>query len=205
MNKNYWKITLTAGVLSVISLGFSACNSNEQKSATDTKQTENTATAQVVKVPDFASVDAGVKDQVAAVYLAYLQVKDNLVAGQADAAKAAAQQVVDAMEKVDATQLSSEQKAFYDQHAGMVKQRAQSIAGSGSVEEQRSQLDMFSTSTFSLVKAFKANDETLYLQHCPMANKDKGGYWISQTSEVKNPYFGDKMLKCGETRETLAQ
>jgi hypothetical protein len=55
-----------------------------------------------------------------------------------------------------------------------------------------------------LLKAFGANDRTLYYQHCPMANNDKGGNWISQTSEIKNPYFGDKMLKCGETKETLA-
>jgi len=207
MNKNHWKVTLTAGVLSVLGLGLSACQSNEQKSASRTEQTEgagNTATAQVVEVPDFASVDGGVKDQVGAVYEAYLRMKDHLVAGKGDAAQASAQKVVDALSQVDVTKLTSEQKAFFDQHAGRVKQHAQALAGSSSVEEQRSQLDMFSTSTYALVKAFKAHDETLYLQHCPMANKDQGGHWISQTSEVRNPYFGDQMLKCGETRETLA-
>jgi hypothetical protein len=207
MNKNHWKVTLTAGVLSVFSLGFYACNSNNQKLATASEQTEgsgNSATAHVVEVPDFASVDAGVKDQVSTVYQAYLQVKDHLLAGHADAAKESAQMVVNVVSKVDASKLSSEQKAFFDQQAGMVKEHAQAIANTGNVEEQRSHLDMFSTSTYSLVKAFKANSETLYLQHCPMANQDKGGYWISQTSEVKNPYFGNKMLKCGETMETLA-
>jgi hypothetical protein len=207
MNKKNWKIALTAGVLSVVTLGFQACNSNEQKSANgaEQKETSNTASDQapVVEVPDYASVDNDVKNQVAAVYQEYLQVKDHLVAGHADAAKAAAQKVVQAMGQVDAAKLSSEQKAFFDQHAGMVKEHAQAIAATGSTEEQRQQLDMFSTSTYSLVKSFKANGETLYLQHCPMANNNKGGYWISQTAEVKNPYFGDKMLKCGETQETL--
>ena len=207
MNKNHWKVALAAGVLSVLGLGFSACHSNEQKSTARTEQTEgagNTATAQVVEVPTFTTVDEGIKNHVGAVYTAYLPVKDHLVAGKADAAQTAAQRVVDALSKVDVTKLTSEQKAFFDQHAGMVKQHAQAVAGSSSVEEQRSQLDMFSTSTYALVKAFKAHDEILYLQHCPMANHDKGGHWISQTSEIRNPYFGDQMLKCGETRETLA-
>jgi Cu(I)/Ag(I) efflux system membrane fusion protein len=157
-----------------------------------------------VEVPEFTTVDGGVKDQVVAVYQAYLGIKEHLVAGKADAARTSAQQVVEALRKVDVTRLTSAQKAFFDQHAGRVQQHAQAMAGSGSVEEQRRQLDVFSTSTYALVKAFKAQDETLYLQHCPMANQDKGGHWISQTSEIRNPYFGDQMLKCGETRETLA-
>jgi Cu(I)/Ag(I) efflux system membrane fusion protein len=36
-----------------------------------------------------------------------------------------------------------------------------------------------------------------------MAEKDKGAYWFSSSEEIKNPYFGDAMLKCGENRETL--
>jgi hypothetical protein len=207
MKKNHWKVTLTAGVLSVFGLGFSACHSNEQKTPVRTEQTDgadHTATAQGMEVPNFTTVDEGVKNQVGAVYLAYLPVKDHLVAGKADAAQTSAQKVVDALSKVDVTKFTSEQKSFFDQHAGMVKQHAQAMAGTENVEAQRSQLDMFSTSTYALVKAFKAHDETLYLQHCPMANQDKGGHWISQTSEVRNPYFGDQMLKCGEIKETLA-
>jgi Cu(I)/Ag(I) efflux system membrane fusion protein len=36
-----------------------------------------------------------------------------------------------------------------------------------------------------------------------MANGDKGAFWLSNIEEIENPYFGDEMLKCGETRETL--
>ncbi|MFT4674108.1 MAG: hypothetical protein ACI9R6_001009, partial [Saprospiraceae bacterium] len=24
-----------------------------------------------------------------------------------------------------------------------------------------------------------------------------GGYWLSNSKEIRNPYFGSKMLKCG--------
>jgi hypothetical protein len=36
-----------------------------------------------------------------------------------------------------------------------------------------------------------------------MAFDDKGAYWLSEMKEIRNPYFGDRMLKCGETREMM--
>jgi len=53
-------------------------------------------------------------------------------------------------------------------------------------------------SNFSLsFKATYKNSEKMYLIKCPMANSDKGGYWLSSKPEVDNPYFGGAMLKCG--------
>jgi Cu(I)/Ag(I) efflux system membrane fusion protein len=50
---------------------------------------------------------------------------------------------------------------------------------------------------------FGIDNDTTYYQYCPMANGDQGAYWFSSTKEIRNPYFGDMMLSCGETRETL--
>lgn len=36
-----------------------------------------------------------------------------------------------------------------------------------------------------------------------MAMGQQGAYWLSESQEIKNPYFGDQMLKCGETKEVL--
>lgn len=41
-------------------------------------------------------------------------------------------------------------------------------------------------------------DLKLYLYSCPMAFEGKRGYWLYDSDEIKNPYFGAKMLKCGE-------
>jgi Cu(I)/Ag(I) efflux system membrane fusion protein len=35
-----------------------------------------------------------------------------------------------------------------------------------------------------------------------MALNDKGAYWLSEFEEIRNPYFGDAMLTCGEVVET---
>ena len=36
-----------------------------------------------------------------------------------------------------------------------------------------------------------------------MAFEGKGDYWYSTSEEIRNPYFGDKMLKCGRVDETI--
>jgi Cu(I)/Ag(I) efflux system membrane fusion protein len=36
-----------------------------------------------------------------------------------------------------------------------------------------------------------------------MANDDVGGYWFSESEEIRNPYFGDEMLLCGEVKEVF--
>jgi Cu(I)/Ag(I) efflux system membrane fusion protein len=47
-------------------------------------------------------------------------------------------------------------------------------------------------------ESFKPFSETLYVQHCPMADNNKGADWLSTEKEIRNPYFGESMLTCGE-------
>jgi hypothetical protein len=42
---------------------------------------------------------------------------------------------------------------------------------------------------------------TLYEQFCPMY--EKGSTWLSTSNEVKNPYYGSRMLKCGKVQKTI--
>jgi membrane fusion protein, copper/silver efflux system len=38
-----------------------------------------------------------------------------------------------------------------------------------------------------------------------MVDGDRGAYWLSEFEQIKNPYFGDMMLRCGEVREILRE
>jgi len=44
----------------------------------------------------------------------------------------------------------------------------------------------------------------VYKQYCPMAFDGKGAFWLSSSEEIRNPYYGDKMLKCGRVEETIS-
>ena len=73
---------------------------------------------------------------------------------------------------------------------------------SDDIEGQRSQFSFLSTAMINTLQAFGYED-TLYIQHCPMAMDNQGADWLSGEEEVKNPYFGDKMMKCGSVKRTL--
>ncbi len=36
-----------------------------------------------------------------------------------------------------------------------------------------------------------------------MYNDGKGGIWLSETKEIKNPYLGGKMPKCGTVQKEI--
>lgn len=44
----------------------------------------------------------------------------------------------------------------------------------------------------------KKSKTPVYIQYCPMAFHNQGAHWLSLDSVIRNPYFGDKMLTCGE-------
>ncbi len=70
----------------------------------------------------------------------------------------------------------------------------------------KKQRDFFVTITGEVDKVIStaqiASGE-IYKQYCPMAFDGSGGYWLSDSEEIRNPYFGKKMLKCGSVKETI--
>ena len=40
---------------------------------------------------------------------------------------------------------------------------------------------------------------------CPMAKSNTGAYWFQQNEEIVNPYFGHRMLRCGEVTFTFKE
>ncbi|WP_018480060.1 DUF3347 domain-containing protein [Pontibacter roseus] len=207
------KRTLVAATLAAFV--FTSCGENKQE--TTTAETENLEHHEgmahgdampaegkvVVDAPDYTSVAGPVKEQITAVVDSYLKLKDNLVASDAAKVQADAKAVVAAAEKVNVSALQGEQKAFAEEKLGEVKQSASKIAEATDLPAQRGQLELLSEATFALTKAFGPTNQKLYYQHCPMAMDNQGAYWLSSNQEIRNPYFGEQMLKCGSTEEVL--
>ncbi|WP_114781343.1 DUF3347 domain-containing protein [Botryobacter ruber] len=163
-----------------------------------------TAAGVVVNAPDYSAADAAFKKQLAQLLDQYMNVKDALVASDATAAKKAANTIAATAKALPLASLQdADQKDFAQEHTEKIRKTASGIASTGDIKTQREQLEGLSEAVFALTKAFDATENTLYYQHCPMALNNKGGYWLSSSKEISNPYFGAKMLKCGSTKEVL--
>ncbi|WP_343674990.1 DUF3347 domain-containing protein [Chitinophaga sp.] len=77
------------------------------------------------------------------------------------------------------------------------------LVGEKTIDEKRAAFDMISGLLFDLVKITGVKGKTIYRQYCPMALKDAGGYWLSNSSKKINPYFGNDMLGCVEVTDSL--
>lgn len=71
------------------------------------------------------------------------------------------------------------------------------------IEKQRVPFEKISDAVYALLKNAQLKNAGVYRQYCPMAFDDKGAYWLSNEEKIRNPYFGDKMLTCGEVTENF--
>jgi Cu(I)/Ag(I) efflux system membrane fusion protein len=71
------------------------------------------------------------------------------------------------------------------------------------LEDQRRAFSTLSDSLYVTIKAFGLGGTEAFYDFCPMAFNEEGAFWLSDQEAIKNPYFGDKMLTCGEVKEKL--
>jgi hypothetical protein len=128
------------------------------------------------------------KEQLQGVLAAYFDIKNALVLTDAAKAKSASSNFL--------AKLGGEMEEL--------KKYALNIQNGEDVEEIRADFEDLSKSMYAVVKDnTDASEETVYKQYCPMAFNNQGAYWLSNEKEIRNPYFGDKMLKCGKVQEEL--
>jgi hypothetical protein len=85
----------------------------------------------------------------------------------------------------------------------MSKSDALIAAKNEDIEQKRARFAEISNAMYKVATLAKLKNAGVYHQYCPMAFDDKGAYWLSAESEIKNPYYGKKMLECGEVRDSL--
>jgi len=133
----------------------------------------------------------------------YLQLKNAFAKDNSNAAAAAANTLGSTFKNFDKTTLSASQKKVFEDIADDAGEHAEHIGkNGGKIEHQREHFEMLSKDIYDLVKAF-GSAQVLYKDFCPMYNKGKGAFWISETKEISNPYLGKAMPTCGTMKEEI--
>jgi len=149
-------------------------------------------------LPDYtASTSIEFKQQLTMVSDAYLLLKDALVASDSELTVSTAQQVLGALSKVDMSLLKGDAHLYWMEQLTALQAHSKKITELTDVEAQRKQFNFFSQALINAIKVFGVGEDTLYVQHCPMADNNEGADWISDEKAIRNPYFGDKMMTCG--------
>ena len=184
---------------------LAACNN----SSSDNKKKNNTDTVQVTAAKADTSIKqttASAADQPASIkeiLAEYLQIKNAFAKDDSKEASAAGNEMVKTFANFNKSALTAEQTKIYNDIEDDAREHAEHIgSNAGKIEHQREHFDMLSKDVYQLVKTF-GGGQKLYYDHCPMYNDGKGANWISETREIKNPYYGKSMSTCGSVKEEL--
>lgn len=175
--------------LALGSVAFLSCKDNSKTSEPEVVTVDNSA--ETTEIYAVADTDAEFKDsKVETVFKQYLQVENALINTDAEKTASEADKLKTAMEQ-QGVEANDE-----------VKEAVRTMAETDDIAIQREKFQPLSDwMEESLQGALKSG--TIYKQYCPMAFDNTGAYWLSTSKEVLNPYFGDKMLKCGRVETEI--
>lgn len=133
----------------------------------------------------------------------YLEMKNDFVNDDSKGAATVGKRMVRAINEFDKTILRDDEKKIFEDLTADAKENAEHIGeNAGDIKQQRKHLDKLSKDMYELVRKSAAG-ELIYVNYCPMYNDKKGAIWLSETREIKNPYYGNGMLTCGSVTETI--
>ncbi len=198
MKKIIFAITISTIVLI-------SCNGDKSKSdvsqnniAKDTSTTKSQANDTTAAIKE-----ANAKVSIKEIVNNYLQLKNAFTKDNSTDAATVGTIMEATFTNFDNTSLNADQRKTFEDIADDAREHAEHIGkNGGNIEHQREHFEMLSKDMYDLVKAF-GGGQVLYKDFCPMYNKGKGAFWISETKEIKNPYLGKDMPTCGVVKETM--
>jgi Cu(I)/Ag(I) efflux system membrane fusion protein len=148
-------------------------------------------------------VSVDFQNQLRMVFNDYIILKDALVKDDSGISKKVANDVLKSLGKID-MQLLTDKNAHnhWMSIAKGIKASASSIAGTTEIKEHRNYFKSLSSHLTLAVQLFGINQK-VFKQFCPMADSNKGAYWLSLENEIRNPYFGAAMHNCGSVEKVI--
>ncbi len=131
----------------------------------------------------------------------YSQLKDAFVESDIEKVKIATGVLLKDLEKIKISSLTETQK----EHFGSIDEALNAILEDADLENQRINFVVLNESIIPVAMNMSTLNAPFYVQKCPMANQNKGALWLSESREIKNPYYGDEMLTCGSVIDTIGK
>jgi Cu(I)/Ag(I) efflux system membrane fusion protein len=155
------------------------------------------------KMNERIKVSINFQNQLEEVFNSYIKLKDELVNEDANNAMLTSKIILENISQVDMKQLTDKNAHNHWMTIEKeIKVSANSISKSSDIKVQRDHFKHLSSHLINAIKLFGINKK-VFVDFCPMANNNKGAYWLSKQQKITNPYYGQAMLSCGEVKQIL--
>ncbi|MCM4166622.1 hypothetical protein KCTC52924_03562 [Arenibacter antarcticus] len=129
----------------------------------------------------------------------YFNLKNALVADDNAKAKELGVIMAKSFQNLDVSNYTDAQKADLKDIIEDAVEQSEHISDSD-IDHQREHFKMLSKDIIDMV-AVTGSENTVYQLFCPMY--DSGSAWLSMSKEIKNPYYGSKMMNCGKVQKEI--
>lgn len=151
------------------------------------------------------AVPAAFEQQISELLRAYFDVAGALADDDFEQARAAMARAQARLADVDAEPLDETQHAQWAQIREPLSEGIAGFLAADSIEPARAAFEPVSGQLEQAVRRFGSGGDTpVHVMHCPMAFDNRGADWLQPEAQVKNPYYGARMLRCGSATETIA-
>ncbi len=133
----------------------------------------------------------------------YLIIKDDFFAADRNKASEQAKNILKNLKKVNMELVKGDAHMYWMKQAKVIKDKAKIIAEADNIDTQRRAFKSLSEAMINVFKSFGLENEKVYVQFCPMFDDNKGAFWLSTQKQIKNPYYGDLMPTCGDTKDSI--
>jgi Cu(I)/Ag(I) efflux system membrane fusion protein len=145
---------------------------------------------------------------------AYFGMQNAFIDADTSAIKNTVSKFIDATDSIKLSELKATDSSLLisaRQNISDIKANAQPILQENDITEMRHDFSMVSENLYPLLKVIGYEGNKVYWQNCPMAfGDDKPANWLSNISEINNPYLGKHdpkyksgMLHCGENMDSI--
>lgn len=183
-----------------------ACNGPEKKTAEDPAPD---------KLPAASKNSDAFNQKFEKLLASYYALKDAMVEYDTAAANASSRNIAGYANslptdeiKTDATGAVRETAKNY---TGTISSAANGLLTRNTIPEKKKEFQVISDALYGLAGTVNYDRQIIYHQRCPMAfNDDTEAFWLSNNSDIVNPYLGKKhpkykaaMIECGEVTDSL--
>lgn len=192
------RLTTTIMMMALLSLTAMSCKDAKKENAHDSTMHSEMNHDKMDKSNDM--MDSNTQNSGAQKVLAdYMALKDALVNDDNAKAKNLGNVLAKSLKSFDASSFSSNEKSELKDIMEDAIEHAEHISESD-IKHQREHFKVLSKDVTDML-AITGTQVKIYEQFCPMY--DGGTAWLSTKEEVRNPYYGSKMLKCGKVQREI--
>jgi len=143
------------------------------------------------------TINSKAKEELNPLFNEYFKLKNALVDDNIDKAVAASKDMGVLLGKVNLGVFTGEAHNVWMKHRSVLEKELRKAGSTNEIGKMRVLFKNISDQMIMVIKTFGGIEQPVFVDYCPMANNDQGAEWLSTEKAIRNPYFGEKMLKCG--------